>query len=528
MKRNYIAGFGILFLAAAGVVPAQGQQKALASFWGSLSAGSYAVGFKTIYQFDRTRTWRTTRAYEEPFAPDLNGRPIRVSVWYPAIRDARSRQIRFEDYVKPSGPKEFAELNSILEYREKTFGSFRVPPGRWADLMATSMSAYADAPPIGGRFPLLLYAAGLNNTSTSTLSVLGEFLASHGYIVATVALLGPSNEQTEQGRMPSDRERTVQDLEFAWSLLRGQPDVDEAKTGVFGHSLGAIEALIFAMRNANVCAVIGLDGTYGFKGLGTVLSELADYAPRRMHAAFLDIRRDWKDLDLSAEHAFHYSDRSFIKIKKMHHVDFQAYTMVAFELNLALAPGEADDSGWTRETGYRGFQDASRMVLDFFDKTLKGDQSGAERLRADVARAGGVLTHDEALAPPPSGGDFIKLIGRHGFDSAAAIVDRYRRAIPDEPVVDPDACNGLGYRLIAEGRFPEAIGILRLILYAYPNSANAADSLADAYIAAGQKELARASLQQALRLIPADSSLNEAAKQSMAKTEQAKLDQLQP
>ena len=44
----------------------------------------------------------------------------------------------------------------------------------------------------------------------------------------------------------------------------------------------------------------------------------------------------------------------------------------------------------------------------------------------------------------------------------------------------------------------------------------------------GQKELARRTLQQTLKLIAGDSSLNEASKQWMTKVEQAKLEQLRP
>ena len=82
--------------------------------------------------------------------------------------------------------------------------------------------------------------------------------------------------------------------------------------------------------------------------------------------------------------------------------------------------------------------------------------------------------------------------------------------------------------MIAERRFAEAIGIMRLVLYAYPNSANAADGLADAYIAAGQIDLARGTLQQALKLLPGDPRLNDGQKQSLSRGEQAKLDQLKP
>src|SRR5271154_1072684 len=41
---------------------------------------------------------------------------------------------------------------------------------------------------------------------------------------------------------------------------------------VIGHSVGAIEAVILGLRNADVSAVIALDGTYGFQGLSSVLT----------------------------------------------------------------------------------------------------------------------------------------------------------------------------------------------------------------------------------------------------------------
>ena len=502
-----------------------------APLWGELKSGPYAVGFGMIYETDQSRTWRTTRNYEAPFSADAGGRPIRVSVWYPANGGGKG-QARFKDYVSPAGPPEFAELNHIIEMRELT-NSSRVPPGRWPDLLATPVAASLDAAPAPGRFPLLLYAGSLDSTATTYVFVMAEFLASHGYVVATVPLLGPTNENTDQGLTAADRERAVQDLEFAWSILRRQMNVDQSKLGVFGKSLGGIAALTFAMRNGNVSAVVGLDATYGFKGNEKLLADLPDFSPRNMRAAFLDIRRDWDDaanvLNLSAEHAFRYSDRSFVTVKWMNHFDFDAAAMIAYKFNLLIGPNELVNPGRTRATAALGYQNVCRMVLDFFDEKLRGDPGGRQRLLADVARAsGGVLQHEDALTAPPAAVEFASIIRTHGFAAATAIVDRYRREIPDDPVVDQTVFNDVGYRLIAERRFPEAVGIMRLIVYAFPDSANAADSLADAYIAAGHNDLARAALQQSLKIIPRDASLNEANKQYLTKIEEAKLDQLKP
>src|SRR5947209_14618056 len=102
-----------------------------------------------------------------------------------------------------------------------------------------------------GRFPLVLYSGGVNPYTLSN-GILAELLASHGYIVATVPSLGPSNQQPEQTFTPAEVEASVRDLEFAWQILRDQPNVDNSRLAIFGHSLGETVAIIFALRYANV------------------------------------------------------------------------------------------------------------------------------------------------------------------------------------------------------------------------------------------------------------------------------------
>jgi len=203
------------------------------------------------------------------------------------------------------------------------------------------------------------------------------------------------------------------------------------------------------MRNANVSAVVGLDATYGYKAVAKALTELHDYSPQSMRAAFLDLRRDWDDkaaaLDLSSAHEFHYSDRTFITIKKMHHRDFVAVAMVAFQFHLPLAAGEEDNSGWSRETGARGYQDMCRIALDFFDQKLKGDAGAQERLMADLARVeGGLLTHENAVRHPPSAVDLSAVIAQQDFDAATAIVDQYHRENSGEIVLNEVTFNAFG------------------------------------------------------------------------------------
>ena len=59
----------------------------------------------------------------------------------------------------------------------------------------------------------------------------------------------------------------------------------------------------------------------------------------------------------------------------------------------------------------------------------------------------------------------------------------------------------LGYDHLAVGENKLAIDIMKLVVTAYPDSADAYDSLSDAYLADGQKDLARQTAEKALALL---------------------------
>src|SRR5215831_3758792 len=67
--------------------------------WTALEPGVYPVGYRVLYKFDRSRTWHATRRSGAPFSPDENGRPVRVSLWYPAGAIDGLRKMKILDYV---------------------------------------------------------------------------------------------------------------------------------------------------------------------------------------------------------------------------------------------------------------------------------------------------------------------------------------------------------------------------------------------------------------------------------------------
>jgi hypothetical protein len=134
--------------------------------------------------------------------------------------------------------------------------------------------------------------------------------------------------------------------------------------------LGGVEALMFAMRNGNVSAVVGLDGTYGFKGSTGVLTDSWGYDPRNMRAAFLDLRRaqgqQEADLDLAPVRSFRYADLTMVTMVGMHHSDFTSFPMVARRFGIPILPKYAN-TGWNRDTAQRGHQQAAQIIVEFLN-----------------------------------------------------------------------------------------------------------------------------------------------------------------
>lgn len=342
--------------------------------WGELTPGSHAVGYRVIYAFDYSRTWRLPQ--------DRLGRPVRISVWYPAT--AKGRPMRIADYVHNAAPKPFAEAEADLERRDGQVTLEWAPSSAANDLMRAPMTAYRDAQADKGRYSLLLYSSGTNPYTEANL-VMAEYLASHGFVVATVDSLGEDAAHPEQDTNNLELETDARDMEFAWSLLRGQPNVAGQSFGTFGHSLGGVIALMLAMQNPDVAAVAGLDGSYGFSDVRGMLTSSYRYAPQNMHAALLDVRRVADGVDLSIPESFHQSDRYFILLPDMFHGDFTSFVMGAAAFHESPPPGARP--GWTQDVGSAGYQFVCRTVLDFFAAKLKGDAGAAQRLQSDLKDA---------------------------------------------------------------------------------------------------------------------------------------------
>ncbi|HLB91739.1 MAG TPA: tetratricopeptide repeat protein [Terriglobales bacterium] len=78
--------------------------------------------------------------------------------------------------------------------------------------------------------------------------------------------------------------------------------------------------------------------------------------------------------------------------------------------------------------------------------------------------------------------------------------------------LDEDAMNFWASTLMEENHLPEAIDLFKLDVQLFPNSPDAYDSLGEAYMKAGQKQLAIDNYKKALELNPANDDAKEKLK----------------
>ncbi len=114
-----------------------------------------------------------------------------------------------------------------------------------------------------------------------------------------------------------------------------------------------------------------------------------------------------------------------------------------------------------------------------------------------------------------------------GAAKAASMLVDARKTDPKATLFPEDVVNLIGYEHLQSGDTKGAIEILKLNADAYPDSANVYDSVSDAYLADGQKELAIQNARKALELLPNDRTIaDEQRRAGIKQSAEQKLKQL--
>jgi CubicO group peptidase (beta-lactamase class C family) len=112
----------------------------------------------------------------------------------------------------------------------------------------------------------------------------------------------------------------------------------------------------------------------------------------------------------------------------------------------------------------------------------------------------GIRWAGEGYEQPWAMRDFRATMEKEGFDKAAVIRERLVRQ-PGVQLTEHDL-NEYGFILVAQARYADALAIFRLNVGLHPESANAYDSIAEAYEAMGEKQLALENFRRCVSLNP--------------------------
>ena len=134
-----------------------------------------------------------------------------------------------------------------------------------------------------------------------------------------------------------------------------------------------------------------------------------------------------------------------------------------------------------------------------------------------------------ARASPPVSAEsnFFELIDHPGgVEKAVQKFAEARKRDPKSVLFSEAVMNRIGYEHLQAGDNKGAVELMKLNVIAYPHSPNVYDSLSDAYLADGQKDLARQNAKKALELLPSDTTDPEDRRKAIKDSAEQKLKQL--
>ena len=374
----------ILLVIAAGVSCARAPQPARKTglvlappfsaprLWGPLEPDGYAVRLDTLMRRAPAKAG---------WAPA--GRPVQITVWSPAT--ARGTLLTYRDYIaltanQGSLDAATAEASTAAVARLTRFvtsmGSSDAAVGEWMDMpVAASWNARRSP----GRFPLVIIAQG-NYHSAYNQAVLGEYLASHGYVVATSPSPLLLEETPDSASLLTRARRQAADIEYVVDVMRNRAGVDPLRVAVVAHSFGARAAFVAVADGAPFRAFVSLDGGIANKlGNDWLAGTPLDTAQLRIPLLHIYQDRDSTvQPDFSLVRRWHRADRNLVRVDDMYHQYFTALGFVA-AVDTALHVGPPVANLGTKVGG------VVQMTGAFLDAVLRRGANTPGLPRANVA-----------------------------------------------------------------------------------------------------------------------------------------------
>jgi dienelactone hydrolase len=317
---------------------------------------------------------------------------------------------------------------------------------------------------------------------------LAQQLSAAGINVLTVDYRGfgesggaADTPQSPRATVVAQRQKWPADIDLAFQYLLAQPGVDKNMIGVGGASCGVDNSIQTAIRHPEVHSLVLLSGPTNRAGRQYLRTDKD--APAFFAAADDDefpgtvTEMEWLYYitgDPGKKYAHYATGGHGADIFKLH-PDLMTQITAWYVTTLIKTPGKAP----APKDSFKPSQEV--LMLSMIDQP------------------GGATKVSQMIEKDPSA-----------------------KPLPEDTV------NLMGYELLQSGDTQTAIEVMKLNVKAYPKSPNAYDSLADAYLAAGQKEQAREASQKALEMLATDTTDTPERRAAIKQSAEDRLKQLQP
>jgi dienelactone hydrolase len=298
------------------------------------------------------------------------------------------------------------------------------------------------------------------------------------------------SEGTPFIKLPPDKARAVfekmpSDIDTAYAYLIAQPGLTRNVIGVGGASCGVNNAVQAARRHPEVKSLVLLSGNTDWNGRKFMRSSAAP-------PTFLAIADD---------------------------DEFKpSITAIQWIYSLTANPGKIlvqYPNGGHGADIFPVHPELVGLIVDWYKTTLIKTPGHAPASKQAAKVPAEVAILDEIDEPG-------------GAAKVSKKLQQAQQKDPNAELFQEASVNFMGYEHLQSGDTAGAIEILKLNVEAYPKSPNVYDSLGDIYLAAGEKELARENAQQALDLLPSDTTDDEARRKAIHDNAELKLKQLSP
>jgi dienelactone hydrolase len=365
-----------------------------------------------------------------------------------------------------------------------------LPAQRIVDLTATDgtklkATYFATAKP--GPGVLLLHQC---NRQRKVWDGLAQQLAAVGINVLTLDYRGfgesggnPFEKLPPEQKAQIQAEKWPSDFDTAFQYLVSQPGVTRDMIGVGGASCGVNNSVQIARRHPEVRSLVLLSG----------------------------------NTDLNGRQFLRNSAKVPVFFSVADDDEFPP-TVLAIEwlYNLTSNPGKTFIHYATGGHGADMFPvhpELPGIIVDWYVTTL-------------IKTPGRAPATKDAPAIPPEVHILDQIDQPGGAAKVGQLLEETRKHAPKATLFSEVIVNFVGYEHIQSGDTKGAVEIMKLNVAAYPNSPNAYDSLSDAYLADGQKDLARQNAKKALELLPSDTTDNEQGRNGIRASAEQKLKQL--